>query len=199
MTAHVTRPRRTSERTRVLREEAPVPASIAPKPFQSAAHHASPVHAHCHTSALKFDSITRYLSWDHDRLDGLLGEVTQRVEAGHLAQAKSLFRAFDEGLRRHIRIEEEVLFPLFETRTAMRISGPTMAMRAEHREIEAELARMRDALDIGDAAEYASGLATLYGVLGAHNLKEESVLYPTTDDLLGASERSELVDRLVRG
>jgi iron-sulfur cluster repair protein YtfE (RIC family) len=152
-----------------------------------------------HTSPLKFDSVTRYLSWDHDRLDGLLGEATTRVENGHLAQALSLFRAFDTGLRRHIRIEENVLFPLFESRTGTRAGGgPTAVMRAEHRAIEAELDRMRLALELGDASEYGSGLATLHGVLGAHNLKEESVLYPTTDDLLEASERLDLVDRLSR-
>lgn len=151
-----------------------------------------------HTSPLKFDSVTRYLSWDHDRLDGLLGEATTRVENGQLAQALSLFRAFDAGLRRHIRIEEDVLFPLFEARTGTRTGGPTVVMRAEHRAIESELDRMRLALELGDASEYASGLATLHGVLGAHNLKEESVLYPTTDDLLEASERLELVDRLSR-
>lgn len=152
-----------------------------------------------HTSPLKFDSVTRYLSWDHDRLDGLLGEATRCVEEGRMAQAHSLFRAFEEGLRRHIRIEETMLFPMFESRTGLRGNGPTAAMKAEHRAIEAELDRMRQALDLGDASEYASGLSTLHGMLGVHNLKEESVLYPTTDDLLQASERLELVDRLVHG
>lgn len=152
-----------------------------------------------HMSPHRFDTVSRYLAWDHDRLDGLLVEVTQRVESGHLAQAKSLFRTFDEGLRRHIHIEEDILFPLFESRTGARGRGPTNAMRAEHRVIEGELNRMREALDIGDAAEYANGLATLHGMLGAHNLKEESVLYPTTDDLLDATERLDLVDRLLRG
>jgi regulator of cell morphogenesis and NO signaling len=150
------------------------------------------------SSPCKFDSITRYLSWDHDRLDGLLGEVTRWVEAGQLAQAKSLFVAFDEGLRRHIRLEEEILFPLFEARTGTSHGGPTFAMRTEHRTIETELKRMRKALEVGDAAEYGGGLAILHTVLGPHNLKEENVLYPTTDDLLGPAERLALVDRLRR-
>lgn len=148
-----------------------------------------------HASTLKFDSVTRYLAWDHDRLDGLLGEATRCVEEGHFKQAGSVFSAFDAGLRRHIRIEEQILFPVFESLTGMK-SGPTVVMRMEHRAIEVELARMRGALDIRDASEYASGLTTLHGVLGPHNLKEESVLYPTTDDLLEADKRRELVDRL---
>jgi iron-sulfur cluster repair protein YtfE (RIC family) len=148
-------------------------------------------------SPTKFDTVTRYLSWDHDRLDGLLGEVTHRVESGELRQASSLFEAFESGLRRHIQLEETVLFPLFEQRTGM-TAGPTAAMRTEHRAIEVQLLRMRQALEIGDAAEYGSGLAVLHEVLGAHNLKEESVLYPTTDDLLHPEERLAFVDRLTR-
>jgi len=148
-------------------------------------------------SPVKFDSITRYLSWDHDRLDGLLGEVTRRVENGQISQARSIFTAFDDGTRRHIRLEEEILFPLFESRTGAR-GGTTVAMRTEHRAIEAELLRMREALDIGDASEYAGGLAVLHGVMGSHNLKEENVLYPTIDDLLSPSERLGFVDRLTR-
>jgi len=182
--------------TRVLRERAPIPATIAADRLPR--NGGRPVSL-SHMSPLKFDSVSRYLAWDHDRLDGLLVEVTQRVEDGHLGQAKSLFRTFDDGLRRHIRIEEDVLFPIFESRTGVRGCGPTTVMCAEHRVIEGELTRMREALDIGDAAEYASGLAALHGVLGAHNLKEESVLYPTTDDLLDAVERLQLVDRLIRG
>lgn len=150
-----------------------------------------------HASSFRFDSITRYLSWDHDRLDGLLSEATQRVEQGHMAQARNIFVAFDEGLRRHIRLEEEVLFPLFEAKTGMR-SGPTMVMRTEHRVIEAELNRMRHGLESGDASEYASGLSSLHGVLGTHNAKEEQVLYPITDDLLDVLERRDVVDRLTQ-
>jgi iron-sulfur cluster repair protein YtfE (RIC family) len=148
-----------------------------------------------HTSPSKLDSVTRYLSWDHDRLDGLLGEVTQRVERGDLGPARSVFSAFDQGLRRHIRMEEELLFPLFESRTGMK-RGPTVALRAEHRAIEVELAQMRDALEVGDASAYASGLSNIHSLLGPHNVKEEQVLYPITDDLLQPEEQHELLDRL---
>ena len=149
-----------------------------------------------HVSPLRFDSVTRYLSWDHDRLDGLLGEVTRRVQGGSFSQAQSIFEAFDQGLRRHIRNEEELLFPLFEARSGVR-HGPTAVMRSEHRAIEAELVRMREALEAGDASEYASGLTTLHGLMGPHNAKEEQVLYPTTDDFLDPAERHELVDRMM--
>lgn len=150
-----------------------------------------------HVATSRFDSITRYLSWDHDRLDGLLSEATRHVERGEMTQARSIFLTFDDGLRRHIRLEEELLFPLFESRTGMR-NGPTVVMRAEHRVIEGELTRMRAGLDVGDASEYATGLANLHCVLGPHNVKEEQVLYPTTDDMLDVLERRDFVDGLTR-
>jgi hemerythrin-like domain-containing protein len=66
-------------------------------------------------------------------------------------------------------------------------------MRREHREIEDLLEQI--ASGIGDAAsELASLRASFHEVLGDHNAKEEQVLYPTTDYLLGA----ESADRLVR-
>jgi len=148
-----------------------------------------------HVASSKFDSITRYLSWDHDRLDVLLGESTRHVENGDIAQARLLFLAFDEGVRRHIRMEEELLFPLFESRTGMR-NGPTVVMRAEHRLIEVELTRMRQGLEAGDAAAYATGLANLHCAMLPHNVKEEQVLYPTVDDMLDALERRDVVARL---
>jgi iron-sulfur cluster repair protein YtfE (RIC family) len=148
-------------------------------------------------SPLKFDSVTRYLAWDHDRLDGLLAETTRSVDDGELVHARSIFDAFERGMRRHIRVEEDILFPLFEAKTGVR-RGPTATLREEHRAILAGLNRMRQALDIGDAAEYSDGLSGLHALLGPHNLKEESVLYPTTDDRLRPDETIEVVDRLVR-
>lgn len=151
----------------------------------------------CPTSGrFKFESITRLVAWEHDRLDGLLVEATRQVEAGQLQHAKSLFRPFDEGLRRHIRLEEEVLFPAFEARTGVGPGGSLLPMRTEHRSIEAQLTRMRTALEVGDAAEYGEGLNHLHSMLGPHHLREEHVLCPTMDDLLSPTERLSVVDQL---
>ena len=72
-------------------------------------------------------------------------------------------------------------------------AGPTAVMRAEHVEIVDLLEQIADR--IGDAAESLDALRrSFHAVLGDHNFKEERVLYPTTDRLLGAAES----DRLVR-
>ena len=142
-----------------------------------------------------FDSVTTYMSGDHDRLDAILTDVNLRVDAGRMAEARQAYREFDQGLTRHIRIEEELLFPLFEARTGV-VAGPTAVMRAEHREIERALGIMREGLEKGDPGAFREGLRFLREVLPDHNTKEEHVLYPTTDRFLSDPERAAFVTRL---
>ena len=134
------------------------------------------------------------LAWDHDRLDALEAQAFRAREAGDLQTAFDLYARFASGLRRHIGFEEEILFLAFEAASGTPANcGPTAVMRVEHREIEDLLEQI--ASGIGDAASEPDMLrARFHAVLGDHNAKEEQVLYPTTDYLLGA----ETADRLVR-
>jgi regulator of cell morphogenesis and NO signaling len=136
------------------------------------------------------------LSWDHDRLDALERAAFRARESGDLQAALDLYSEFAVGLRRHIGFEEDLLFPAFEAKTGLPpTAGPTAVMRAEHREI-------RDLLDqidggIGDAASSPEGLrARFHAVMSEHNEKEEGVLYPSADDLLGPEEADRLVRRI---
>jgi hypothetical protein len=97
-----------------------------------------------------FESVTGYLSWDHDRLDAILKSVQGWVERGEWGHAHREYGEFDRGLDRHIRLEEQ------------------------------------------------DGLASLLTVLPNHNLKEEQILYPTTDDTLLEPDRVALAARLQR-
>jgi iron-sulfur cluster repair protein YtfE (RIC family) len=145
-----------------------------------------------------FDSVTGYLSWDHDRLDAILQSVRARVEAGEWEAARREYAPFYDGLDRHIRLEEGILFPLFEERTGTAAGGPTAVMKEEHREIRGALETMRDAMERADARLFEEGLARLLSVLPDHNVKEEQVLYPTTDRILPEKDRAALAARLQR-
>jgi uncharacterized protein (DUF2249 family) len=85
-------------------------------------------------------SAASYLGWDHDRLEALLCEHVEAFTAGRLEEARQRFAEFRTGLKRHIRMEEQVLFPAFDRATGM--EGPTAVMRQEHRTIEGTLDRM---------------------------------------------------------
>ena len=141
-------------------------------------------------------SVNEALSWDHDRLDDLESRAFKAREAGDFAEAKALYTVFSFGLRRHIRFEEELLFPAFEAKAGFPTEmGPTAVMRDEHREILECLDRIEQA--IGDGAIPLESLRHgLHLVLGNHNLKEENIVYPMTDQALGEQEGDALVARI---
>ncbi|HET7295135.1 MAG TPA: DUF2249 domain-containing protein [Vicinamibacteria bacterium] len=140
--------------------------------------------------------VTEALAWDHDRLDALLSRTFDARAAGRLEDARRLWPEFERGLTRHIRFEEELLFPVFEEKAGLSSNqGPTAVMRAEHREIQMLLEGIGRVVGAsGPAAEKLR--AELLRVLGGHNDKEELVLYPGTDGLLSPEESDELVGRI---
>lgn len=145
--------------------------------------------------ATGFDTITECLSSDHDRLDGILAVVCRKVEANQLEESQTALAGFAFGLSRHIRIEEELLFPIFEMRTGLG-GGPTLVMRSEHREILAAVRTMRDGLAQLDTEVFREGLTFLHQVLPAHNAKEEHILYPAIERIFSNTERALFVERL---
>ena len=142
-----------------------------------------------------FESVTGYLGWDHDRLDEVLRSVSAAVTKGRFEEAAASFERFESGLLRHLRLEEELIFPVFEARSGM-ASGPTDVMRDEHRHVRQALDVMRRGLQGSDAGAYEDGLRFFDSVLPDHNAKEEHILYPTLDRLLRPAERAALVSRL---
>ena len=62
----------------------------------------------------------------------------------------------------------------------MRDSGPTAVMRMEHRQIKEILERIHDQLKAGKKNTTFME-SELLRVLGEHNDKEESILYPWID------------------
>jgi len=125
-------------------------------------------------------TVTEYLGADHERLDAIVLEVEKLVQSGLVSDGAAAFARFAEGLDRHIRAEEEILFPAFEEATGM-TSGPTVVMRAEHAELRRLLPEVSSALGGGDAQAALGALRRLMGLLSEHNMKEESILYPMTD------------------
>jgi uncharacterized protein (DUF2249 family)/hemerythrin superfamily protein len=139
--------------------------------------------------------VAEALSWDHDRLDELELRAFVALGAGDLEQARRWWRAFHHGLNRHIRFEEELLFPVFEARAGLPQGGPTAVMRSEHREIRMALEAITRDLEAAsaDVEELRCGL---HRVLEDHNRKEEAILYPAMDRLLSDVEGDALVARI---
>ena len=144
-----------------------------------------------------FESVTGYLGRHHDHLDEVLRLVSAAVEKGGFTVAAVRYEEFEHEMLRHLRIEEELLFPVFEARSGM-MSGPTDSIRGEHAQMRKALGLMRSGLQVKDPGAYGAGLRFLQSVLPDHNAKEEHILYPTLDSLLRPAERAALVARLQR-
>ena len=149
-------------------------------------------------SDLKARSASAYLGWDHDRLEALLAGCDAALAAGRVEDAVHRFAEFRTGLKRHIRMEEEVLFPAFERATGAGEQGPTAVMRQEHRIIEGILDRMVASLadPRGSADERETLRRELLNVLGEHNAKEEHIVYPLTDRHHVAADRESLIRKM---
>lgn len=139
--------------------------------------------------------VNEALAWDHDRLEEVEARAFGHFEAGDSAAARETWAEFSFGLRRHIGFEEAILFPAFEQGTGMSPdAGPTAVMRHEHRRIEELLDAIGSALAGAGAPQPLR--AELHRVLGEHNMKEEQILYPMTDNCLQAEDRDALVARI---
>lgn len=130
-------------------------------------------------------SISESLTEDHDRLDGLL-ESFQEWRAKDFGKARDFLTQFTLGLRRHLRWEEAILFPLFEKKTGQ--TGLTNTLRGEHEEVREWLRALGNKVEQNDAAcDYEEKM--LVEELGGHNAREEYALYPELDKLLTDEER----------
>ena len=129
-------------------------------------------------------SIAEYLESDHRRLDGLLTETVDALAAGSMAQVARAFELFQDGIERHIGLEERLLLPHFDEATGP--SGPSQVMREEHGRILELVCNIALRLHGTDRARCFEELDSLARLLSTHNLKEERVLYPVAERILAS-------------
>jgi len=121
----------------------------------------------------------QFFSSDHRICDELWTAVEAAVDAGDAARVAEAFAAFDAAMRRHMDMEEHVLFPAFEEASGSTV-GPTRVMRAEHQQMRGLLDQMAQAVGDDDGALVDQG-DTLMMLIQQHNMKEEGMLYPMCD------------------
>ena len=114
-------------------------------------------------------------------------DVEELLDTRDIEAARPAWQKFDAGIRRHIAMEEEVLFPALELASSMGDGGPTSVMRMEHKQMlgllhqidaEIEAGKAEQAMDVGD---------TLLMLVQQHNVKEEGMLHPMSENVLGGN------------
>jgi hemerythrin-like domain-containing protein len=132
----------------------------------------------------KVGTLSNYLDGDHRHCDALLRRASTVVRAAQWPAARRAMAAFQNALERHLLIEERVLFPAFE-RALGSDTGPTIAMRGEHLRIRAVAQRLADSVRANDTDAFATHAEVLLLVMHQHGEKEDGVLYPMIERVLG--------------
>jgi hemerythrin-like domain-containing protein len=139
------------------------------------------------------ETLAAALELEHRQIDGGIEAYIASDAGGGPAPLQDAM----QGLRRHIYLEEEFLFPPLREAGMMM---PIMVMLREH----GALWTAMDALDrmLADGAERASVIGAcreLLSLLDAHNSREEPIIYTRADDVLNAEASDELRDFLDSG
>ena len=142
------------------------------------------------------------LSAVHDRLGRLLEDHQLALIGGDLEGARRLLARFANGIRAHIRHEEDILLPVYEERVKVSRIGDPQTLRDEHQLIEAALrkieARTTELHREGGTWE-ESVLCLLEEqyrfkqLLKHHNEREDRSLYPLLDAACSPDERRNLL------
>jgi iron-sulfur cluster repair protein YtfE (RIC family) len=140
------------------------------------------------------ESITSYMEQDHVVIDGHVERALRAAAAGDAPALQREGGEFLRRLRRHIDMEENVLFPAFEQRTGMVAAGPSRQMRIEHEMMQPILADMQQAVAAQDGAGFERAARSLLEILQPHNVKEERMMYPMLDEATGADAKGLLED-----
>jgi hemerythrin-like domain-containing protein len=139
-------------------------------------------------------TISGHLTGEHRHCDDLFASAENAANAGDWTECARAFAAFRAAIERHLRVEEEVVFPAFESQTGMTM-GPTRVMRMEHEQMRGLLRDLDAARGQCDRGAFLGLAETLLILMQQHNLKEENMLYPMTDRAL-AARRQDLLEAM---
>jgi len=136
-----------------------------------------------------------FFAQDHRDCDSRWAELEGLLDGGNSAATTQAWREFDDGMRRHFAMEEDILFPAFDARSGMGGGGPTAMMRMEHQQMRGLLDQIGAAMSSGDTEEALDLGDTLLMLIQQHNVKEEGMLYPMAENML-AGEWAALAKQL---
>ncbi len=140
------------------------------------------------------NTISTFLTQDHRDCDEEFANMENAVASEDWTQADEKFTAFTKDLDHHFKMEEEIMFPAFETRTGM-MGGPTQMMRMEHEQMRGVVAQMKTALEAKDKNNFFGVSESLMMLMQQHNMKEEQMLYAMADAHL-AGDAALVVDEM---
>lgn len=131
-------------------------------------------------------TIVEFMTGAHKACDDAFAQAEEAVLDQKWNEASSAFGRFRQGMERHFRMEEEILFPAFQATGGS--AGPVQVMLMEHSQMYDLFEQMALAIEDKDAEKYAGVSETLLIVMQQHNHKEEQILYPMADQFLAGQQ-----------
>jgi len=146
------------------------------------------------------------LEEDHRRLDDIGEEMCKLAESDPRG-ARELAGVFVDGTERHLRIEDELLFPAYAAHGQSAIGALIAQMKREHQAMSHYLRRLLESAErlvhavAGSVAAAVRDLQTSYNglawILADHNEREEGSLFPLLDRATAPEARTDMVRRIV--
>lgn len=137
-------------------------------------------------------SISELMTNDHRSCDEIYADAEEAIGQGDFTAAAASWGEFCRRVEQHFTLEEQTLFPGFESATGMQ-AGPTMVMRGEHIQMREMFKSIAAAIEHQEADEALGQCESLMIFMQQHNMKEEQILYPMLDDTLPQQEMTETI------
>jgi uncharacterized protein (DUF2249 family) len=145
---------------------------------------------------------------DHRRIEQLLLRIRELAHRGDWQEATILSGYLETGLKRHLQIEEQALFPLLlAANRPEEAKGTFEELQQEHQQMLCHI-RLIQASAFDAQADLAPSIAitqeirilsnTLFRDFFKHEHKEKKLLYAPTDMLLDRGASDELLRRIQR-
>ena len=117
---------------------------------------------------------TNWLVHDHRQYDEALRDCELAAEVSDWKTAVKLFNTFVEDLKLHMRMEDEVLYPLLEKESGDRNEDLDL-LNDEHDELVRLLGDLAHVIKVRDFDHFEESLRPLHKVMVQHNDHEEAV------------------------
>ena len=137
----------------------------------------------------------------HEALNELFYLHQEALLVFDIPGALALLTEFEGELREHMRLEEEILLPVYE-RAGRIPGGPVIFFTGEHKRMLEFLQRFHSTLNrltACDAATLKREIITLFDqqavfkhLVEHHDMRERNILYPTLDRVTDETEKHDL-------
>jgi hemerythrin superfamily protein len=128
--------------------------------------------------------LAQLLAWDHHRLNELLCQSLQAANQADTDRVREVFGQFATGIRRHMKVEEDLVLPLLEDEDGA-AEGPIRTIERDHREIRSQVQVVEHLLAETDSGEeIVTSLGLLTWVLANHEEVEGQWVLPAWETLL---------------